>query len=144
MNKLGDLWMGADFLWNNQIYTLLGFGENEDEVIALKVQWDEPIQTGNVAVSFSRETEVKYLEKNRGNKEDRILELLRLKCLCRIRGLRVDIQNGYKFEGRLLECEELLRHLDKLKWIIADIECAEKYLSKEEKEKFERLKRNGR
>ena len=70
------------------------------------------------------------------------LELLKLKCLCRIRGLRVDIQNGYEFEGRLLEYEELLRHLGKIEYIIADIECAKKYLSPKELEQFEKIKQS--
>lgn len=65
------------------------------------------------------------------------LSLLRLKCLCRIRGLKVDIENGYKLGAGLNEYEELLRHLDDLNFIIADIECAKKYLSKKEKKEFE-------
>jgi len=53
--------------------------------------------------------------------EERVLSLLRLKCICRLRGLEVDIKNNYPFKGRLQEYKELLSHLDDLKWIIADI-----------------------
>lgn len=80
-------------------------------------------------------------EQIRREERKRVLGLLRLKCVCRIRGLGVDINHGYKFEGRLQEYEELLRHLEELRWIVADIECAKKYLSEEERESFERLKR---
>lgn len=71
------------------------------------------------------------------------LTLLRLKCLCRIRGLSVDIDNAKSenalnyHRGAKAEYEELLRHLDELNFIIADIQCAKKYLSKEEKKEFE-------
>jgi hypothetical protein len=70
------------------------------------------------------------------------LKLLRLKCLCRIRGLSVDIDNA-KSENALnyhreakAEYEELFRHLDELNFIISDIRCAKKYLSNEEKKEF--------
>lgn len=68
------------------------------------------------------------------------LSLLRLKCLCRIRGLSIDIKNQPNKEyygGAKNEYQELYRHLEELKFIIADIECAKKYLSKEEKKEFE-------
>lgn len=65
-----------------------------------------------------------------------VLEFLKLKCLCRIRGLKTDIDNGYQFESGLKEYEELLRHLEKLDYIDADISCAEKYLNKKEKQEF--------
>ena len=68
--------------------------------------------------------------------QQRILSILRIKCLCRIRGLKTDISCGYKHEGRLDEYEELLRHLKEIKWIVADIECGLKYLSDNERKTF--------
>lgn len=76
------------------------------------------------------------------NEEKRVLEILKLKCLCRIRGLSLDVENQKNkefFSGAKQEMEELYRHLDKLKWIIADIECAYKYLSDDERKLFKRL-----
>lgn len=74
-----------------------------------------------------------------------ILRLLRLKCKCRIRGLSCDIQNCKEgeekyFLGGRSEYEELLRHLEDIKFIIADIDCGEHYLTESEKEEFEELK----
>ena len=72
-----------------------------------------------------------------------VLELMRLKAKCRIRGLEVDLSNGHKyFESGKQEYEELLRHLEKIDYILADIECAKKYLTKEEKIDLEILKFN--
>ena len=71
------------------------------------------------------------------------LSLIRLKSLCRIRGLSVDIDNAKSenalnhHRGAKSEYEELYRHLEELKFIIADIECAKKYLSDKEKKEFE-------
>lgn len=74
------------------------------------------------------------------NEEKRVLEIIKLKRLCRIRGLTLDIQNGHEyFKSAKSEYEELYRHLDKLKWIIADIECAYKYLSDDERKLFKKL-----
>ncbi|CAK0762149.1 hypothetical protein CCP3SC1AL1_3010008 [Gammaproteobacteria bacterium] len=68
--------------------------------------------------------------------------LLQLKALCRIRGLETDISNGHKyFESGLQEYEELLRHLEELRWIIADIECAEGRLTDKEKRRFKEIKK---
>lgn len=72
-----------------------------------------------------------------------ILEILQLKALCRIRGLSIDIENQPNkdyYGGAKNEYQELYRHLEQLKYIIADIDCAEKYLDNDEKSKFKFLK----
>lgn len=72
-----------------------------------------------------------------------ILELLKLKCLCRIRGLGIDISNATNkdyFNGSQGEIQELYRHLTKLDYIIADIDCAKKYLNYDELLAFKYLK----
>lgn len=78
-----------------------------------------------------------------GKKQESInfLELLKLKCKCRLRGLEIDKRNGYKVDIAIQEYQELLRHLEQVSFIIADIDCAEKYLNKEEKNIFANLKR---
>ena len=78
-----------------------------------------------------------------GKKQESInfLDLLKLKCKTRIRGLEVDRTNGYQVDRAILEYEELLRHLEQLSYIIADVSCAEKYLNKEEKNIFANLKK---
>lgn len=71
-----------------------------------------------------------------------ILELIQLRTTCRIRGLDVDIKtqsNPDFFMGAKDVMETLHRHLDDLKWIIVDIECAMKYLDDDEKKKFKKL-----
>lgn len=70
-----------------------------------------------------------------------ILELLKLKCKCRIRGLEIDKQNGYKVDIALIEYNELLRHLEQISFIIADVDCDYKYLNEEEKKSFENIKK---
>ena len=93
-----------------------------------------------------RETEkettkrIRKLEnKERFEKSKReIMDLLKLKVKCRIRGLSVDIENGYGdfYKGAKREMEELLRHLESLDYIVADIDCALKYLTDKEKSEF--------
>ncbi len=80
---------------------------------------------------------------------ERVLELIKLKIICRTRGLKVDVstqEDKEYFLGAKEEFETFLRHLsDKnqrptLRWIKADIECAKKYLSDKEKKLFKELK----
>ena len=78
---------------------------------------------------------------SRKNKE--IFRLLRIKCNVRMRGLECDIRtqkNKDYFTGALNEYNELYRHLEKIDWIIADIECGSKYLDEKEKKEFIKLK----
>ena len=63
MEELGNLWIGADFIFNNQRYCLIEFYPEdgaEDDVIATKIDYDEPHVTGNVLVSFNKSEKVKY------------------------------------------------------------------------------------
>lgn len=72
-----------------------------------------------------------------------ILELLKLKCLCRIRGLGIDIQtqeNKEFYNGGQGVIQEFYRHLAKLDYIFADIDCASKYLNYDELLAFKYLK----
>lgn len=72
-----------------------------------------------------------------------VLELLKIKCLCRIRGLGIDIQNQDNpefYKGCQKEMNELHRHLMKLDYIVADIDCASKYLNYDELLAFKYLK----
>ncbi len=74
-----------------------------------------------------------------------ILQLIELRTICRIRGLETDvrvvpIKNKDYFRGAKEEMEVLLRHLDALKWIVADIDCATKYLEDDELKKFKYLR----
>jgi len=79
--------------------------------------------------------------------QEKMLRLFRLKCLCRIRGLETDI--GVKsnqpsllfYQGALQEYNKLHYHLSDIKWIVADVDCAIKYLSDEERAEFEKLKK---
>ena len=74
---------------------------------------------------------------------EQVLEILKIKCNVRMRGLEIDIKNQKNkdyYLGALNEYDVLFRHLDKLKWIIADIECGNEYLDEEEKIYFEKLK----
>ena len=82
-------------------------------------------------------------QKGKLEERERVFELLKLKVICRIRGLSVDIDNGYGefYRGAKIEMGELLRHLENIKYIIADINCALKYLTKEERIKFEQLQK---
>ena len=89
----------------------------------------------------SKEIEEYYIGQGKTKALDIFLRLMRLKCKCRISGLKIDILNHYKYEGRLDEYEELNNHLEDIKWIIADIECAHKYLDYIEKSEFEELKK---
>lgn len=74
------------------------------------------------------------------NKIEDTLALIKIKLLCRIRGLDVDISNGHNyFKSSKQELEELYRHLEKLDYIKADIKCAWKYLSKEERKQYLKL-----
>ena len=100
-----------------------------------------------VSVIFSEGIEQGYAQALE-DVEKIILSLLRLKCVCRIRGLEVDVNNAksdaYKnyYSGALDEYDVLWKHLEELRFIIADIECAEKYLSRAEKLEFKRLKQS--
>lgn len=82
------------------------------------------------------------------------VNILKLRTKGRIRGLNVDVINEKElksnafFRGARNEQEELDRHLtndnpadNPLRWIIADIECASKYFSDEEKEELVQLKK---
>lgn len=79
---------------------------------------------------------------------EEVLELIKLKLICRIRGLQVDINNredNQYFIGAREEFETFLLHLRDekgltLKWIIADIDCATKYLLKAEMERFKEIR----
>jgi len=71
--------------------------------------------------------------------QQELMDLIKLKVKCRIRGLSLDVKtqkNKDFFEGAKQEMEELLRHLENLDYIIADIDCALKYLTDEEKSQF--------
>ncbi len=72
-----------------------------------------------------------------------VLELVKLKALCRIRGLGLDISNQDNkdfYNGGQKEMQELFRHLQKLDYIVADIDCARKYLNYDELLAFKYLK----
>jgi len=71
----------------------------------------------------------------------KVLEMIRLRTLCRIRGLGIDIRVTGKeyFRGAKEELEVLYRHLEELRWIEADIECAKRYLSEEDYKKFKKI-----
>ena len=74
---------------------------------------------------------------------EQVLEILKIKCNVRMRQLKIDIKNQKNkdyYLGALNEYDMLFRHLDKLKWIIADIECGSNYSDKKEKMYFEELK----
>lgn len=75
--------------------------------------------------------------------EKNVLELIKLRLKCRIRGLSIDIENQKNkdyFRGAKEQFEELLRHLETgVTSIKADIECAYKYLSDDERKLFKRL-----
>ena len=75
---------------------------------------------------------------------EEILRLLKLKIVCRTRGLTLDIHNQESkdfYIGARKELEEFYRHIADLdlKYLIADIECAKKYLDTEEIKEFEEL-----
>ncbi len=72
-----------------------------------------------------------------------VLRILKLKLVCRSGGLLIDKKcqkNKEFYDGAYSEIEELNRHLDNIKWIFADIDCAEKYLSIYEKKDYKELK----
>lgn len=74
---------------------------------------------------------------------NRVMNLLKLKVLCRIRGLTLDIENQKEksfYEGAKVEMEEIFRHLEDIKYIEADIYFALKYLSNKEKDTFNKIK----
>lgn len=74
--------------------------------------------------------------------EKTILELIKLRLKCRIRGLSIDIENQKDkdfYRGAKQEFEELLRHLERIDYIKADIKCAWKYLNNEERNLFTAL-----
>ena len=58
--EIGNLWCGADFIFKKRRYCLLEIEPDEEEVIAVKISYDEPIVTGNMVVTFSRFTRVEY------------------------------------------------------------------------------------
>lgn len=73
---------------------------------------------------------------------DKNIELLKLRIKCRIRGLSLDIENQENkdfYIGAKQEFEILLRHLEKMKYIKADIECAWKYLNDNERRLYNKL-----
>lgn len=72
------------------------------------------------------------------------IQLIKLKLLCRIRGLQTDIDNGYGefYKGAKFELEELLRHLEKREYIYEDIECAWKYLGSEERRLYKEIRKS--
>jgi len=57
--ELKDLWIGADFNWKNQRYCKIDIDDLED-VVAVKISYDEASATGNPVVTFSKYTEVEY------------------------------------------------------------------------------------
>ena len=75
---------------------------------------------------------------NKEKIQQEVMDLIKLKVKCRIRGLQLDYasEGGKYFESGKQEMEELLRHLENLDYIIADIDCALKYLTDEEKSQF--------
>ena len=93
-----------------------------------------------VPIRFVTEKDAFYIKEQATQSERaRILGLIRLKLICRIRGLDTDIANGYPFKLARQELLEFNRHLTDVKYIIADIECAKRRLTDKEILEFEEL-----
>ncbi len=60
IEEIGNLWCGADFIFINQRYCILEINPDEEEVIAVKIIYDEPIVTGNPIVNFNSSEKVEY------------------------------------------------------------------------------------
>lgn len=122
---------------NNKFKTLT----EADEIYSLVVDRERKLgqySTNEVAINEFIAEGIKF---GKSKESINLLELLKLKCKCRIRGLEIDKSNGYKVDIALIEYQELLRHLEQVSFIIADVDCAFKYLNPEEKVLFEKLKK---
>jgi len=58
--RLIELWVGADFIYKKQRYCFIETNFNEKEILAVKINYDEPKVTGNAILSFPIDTEVEY------------------------------------------------------------------------------------
>jgi hypothetical protein len=99
-----------------------------------------PSECAECLKNYMKDGISKVIKQAKQETQQEVLEIIRLRLLCRIRGLDTDIANGYPMELARQEILELNRHLENINWIITDIECAKRRLTDEEEKRFEELK----
>lgn len=62
-----NLWVGADFIYQDKRWCLVEFNGREEECIAVKIEYDEPHVTGNPVCSFPYGELVEYCKRGNTN-----------------------------------------------------------------------------
>jgi len=113
-------------------------------ILRIEQEYKRRSDLRNILGDLIKEAIAKSIQSQKQKIIEEILRLLKLKIVCRTRGLTLDIHNQESkdfYIGARKELEEFYRHIADLdlKYLIADIECAKKYLDTEEIKEFEEL-----